>query len=107
MTNFRPDLEVRADVVIVRAAGRKITAPAATLPALRVLISGHPVDLVALADRTGTDATPLATALINAGVCAELTPALADGYEGMIDLGGSPEQEDETADAGLEWTSPR
>jgi hypothetical protein len=89
VTSFPPELDVSADVAIVRAAGKKITIPAAALPALRALLSGHPVDLPELAAATGIDTTALAAALTNAGVCAETTPALAAGYTGMIALTGT------------------
>jgi hypothetical protein len=49
-----------------------------------VLLSGHPVNLAELATNTATDATALAAALTTAGICTELTPALAAGYHYMI-----------------------
>jgi hypothetical protein len=84
VTSFPPDLEIHNDVVIVRAAGKKVTVPAAALPALRALLSGHPVHLAELATTTTTDTTALAAALTNAGICTELTPALAAAYDDMI-----------------------
>jgi Cupin superfamily protein len=84
VTSYPPELDIRDDVVIVRAAGKKITIPAAAAPALNVLLSGHPVNLAELATNTATDTTALAAALTTAGICTELTPALAAGYHDMI-----------------------
>jgi hypothetical protein len=86
VTSFPPDLEIHDDVVIVRVAGKKVTIPASALPALRTLLGGHPVDLAEFTTGTGTttDTTALAAALTNAGICTELTPALAAGYDDMI-----------------------
>jgi len=84
VTTYPPELDIRDEVVIVRAAGKKITIPAAAAPALKVLLSGHPVNLAELATNTATDTTALAAALTTAGICTELTPALAAGYHDMI-----------------------
>jgi hypothetical protein len=84
VTSFPPDLEIHDDVVIVRAAGKKITVPAVALPALHALLGGHPVNLAELATDTTTDTTALAAALTSAGICTELTPALAAAYDDMI-----------------------
>jgi cupin superfamily protein len=84
VTTFPPDLEIHDDVVIVRAAGKKITVPAEALPALHALLSGHPVHLAELATSTAADTTALAAVLTNAGICTELTPGLAAGYDDMI-----------------------
>lgn len=84
VTSFPPELNIHDDVVIVLAAGKKITIPATALPALHALLSGHPVNLAELATDTATDTAALAAALTNAGVCTALTPALAAGYDDMI-----------------------
>jgi hypothetical protein len=71
----------------VLAAGKKITFAASAEPALRLLLSGHPVDLATATATTGIDAVVLADTLIKEGVCAELTEALSSGYTGMIPAG--------------------
>ncbi|OLT11063.1 cupin [Pseudonocardia sp. CNS-139] len=90
VTDFRPELDVHDGSLVVQAAGRRITAPAGVLPALRPLLSGHPVGLRDLSARTGVDVTALAEVLISAGVCAETTPALAAGYAGMVSATEEP-----------------
>jgi hypothetical protein len=84
VTDFPPELDIRDDTVIVTAAGKKITVPATALPALRPLLSGHPVILADITAHTGIDTAILAQALTTAGLCTETTPALAAGYDGMI-----------------------
>jgi hypothetical protein len=88
VTDFPPQLDIREDgVATVQAAGKKITVPGAALPALRPILSGHPVVLTEVTSRTGIDATTLAAVLIRAGLCAEISPALAAGYDGLIESG--------------------
>ena len=84
ITDFPPELDVHDGTATVRAAGKKITVPAGALPALRPLLSGHPVGLAGLTATTGIDAATLAKALITAGLCTETTPGLAASYDGMI-----------------------
>lgn len=95
VTDYPPELTVRDGDVIVQAAGKRITVPVSAMPALEQLLSGHPVGIGAIADQTGVDVHALSEVLINAGVCAEVTPALAAGYDGMITparAGGQPAQ---------------
>lgn len=84
VTAFPPQLETYDGKSIIVAAGKKITVPADTLPALRPLLSGQPVSIHEITTATGVDATTLADALIAQGICAELTPDLAEGYAGMF-----------------------
>lgn len=75
------------EAVVVQAAGKRITVSAGALPAPRPLLSGHPVNLQALATHTGlevTDVVVLAKALVSSGLCAEMTPATTAGFNGMI-----------------------
>jgi hypothetical protein len=83
VTDFPPHIEVCDTVVDVLAAGKKITFVARAEPALRLLLTGRPVDLASVTAATGVDASVLADVLIKEGVCAELTEALSLGYTGM------------------------
>lgn len=65
-----------------------MTFAARAEPALRRLLSGHPVQLDAVSAATGVDAAAVAGSLIQEGVCAEVTEALSSGYTGMIPTDG-------------------
>lgn len=84
VTAFPPHVDTRGGTTIVRAAGKKITVPAATLPALRILLSGHPVDIARTSASTGIDAAALADALLTHGICVEVTDDLAPCYAEML-----------------------
>jgi Cupin superfamily protein len=84
VTDFPPQLQTRDGKAIVLAAGKKITLPADTLPALRPLLSGQPASIHEITTATGIDAAALADALIAEGICAEVTSDLAEGYAGML-----------------------
>jgi hypothetical protein len=56
----------------------------ATLPALRPLLSGQPASIHEITTATGINAATLADTLIAEGICAEVTPDLAEGYAGML-----------------------
>lgn len=84
VTDFPPQLQTRNGKTIILAAGKKITVPADALPALRPLLSGQPANIHAITTATGIDAAALANALIAEGICAEVTPDLAEGYAGML-----------------------
>ncbi|MGH3874849.1 MAG: hypothetical protein ACRDSR_25655 [Pseudonocardiaceae bacterium] len=84
VTDFPPHLETQDGTAIVLAAGKKITVPADALPALRPLLSGHPVGVEDVTAATGIDTAALADVLIREGVCAELTPDLAEGYAYVV-----------------------
>ncbi len=84
VTDFPPRLHTRDGKAIILAAGKKITVPADILPALRPLLSGQPADIHEITTATGIDTGALADALITEGICAEVTPDLAEGYAGML-----------------------
>jgi hypothetical protein len=84
ITEFEPDLGVTDSAVMVRAAGKELTCRPAALPALRALLSGHPVELDKLAVQTGIDVAPLAARLLEEGLCAEMTEALWWGCTGLV-----------------------
>lgn len=84
VTDFPPQLHTHDGKAIILAAGKKITVPADALPALHPLLSGHPASIHEITNTTGVDASALADALIAEGICAEVTPDLAEGYAGML-----------------------
>jgi hypothetical protein len=84
VTDFPPQLHTRDGKAVILAAGKKITVPAEALPALRPLLSGQPAGIHEITTATGVDAAVLAEALITEGICAEITPDLAEGYAGML-----------------------
>ncbi|MGH3851950.1 MAG: JmjC domain-containing protein [Pseudonocardiaceae bacterium] len=89
VTDFPPHLETCGGTAVVLAAGKKITVPADALPALRPLLSGHPANVKGIATATGINAAALADVLIAEGLCAEITPGLAEGYAGMVTPGSA------------------
>jgi Cupin superfamily protein len=84
ITEFPPQLHPRGERLAILAAGKKITVPASTLPALRPLLSGQPANIHEITTTTGIDAAALANILTAEGICAEITPDLAGGYAGML-----------------------
>ncbi|MGH3874121.1 MAG: JmjC domain-containing protein [Pseudonocardiaceae bacterium] len=84
VTDFPPQLHIRDGKAVILTAGKKITVPANALPALYPLLSGQPTGIHAITTTTGVDAAALADVLIAEGICAELTPDLAEGYAGML-----------------------
>jgi hypothetical protein len=84
VTDFPPQLHTRDGKAIILAAGKKITVPTNALPALRPLLSGQPASIHEITTATGIDTAALADTLIAQGICAELTPDLAEGYAGML-----------------------
>jgi len=89
VTHFPPRVERRGHIVEVLAAGKRITFAARAAPALRQLLSGHPVSISETTETTGIDAAPVADALIKEGLCAELTDELSSGYTGLSLIAGS------------------
>jgi hypothetical protein len=83
LTDFPPHVQASPTEIRVLTAGKEMTFAAKAEPALRPLLSGNPVNLSGLTTATGIDAGVLAAALIEHGVCAELTPELAAGYAGL------------------------
>lgn len=92
ITDFAPRLEVGDESVGVVAAGKRITFAQRALPALRQLLSGAPMRLADVRATTGVDAARLAEALIEEGLCAELTDELSSGYTGLVTTAASSKQ---------------
>lgn len=84
VTDFPPQLKTSDGKAVILAAGKKITVPANALPALRPLLSGQPANIHEITTATGIDTAALANTLIEQGICAELTPDLAEGYADML-----------------------
>jgi hypothetical protein len=84
VTAFPPTIHCDGDAVVVTAVGKRLTFAARAEPALRLLLSGNPVDLAAITEATGVNAAVLANALMKEGICAELTEALSSGYIGLV-----------------------
>jgi len=89
VTDFPPRIERQRSTVVVYAVGKKTSFDARAEPALRHLLSGHPVGLADLSEATGVDAAELAGVLIKEGLCAEVTEALSSGYTGLIPTAAS------------------
>jgi hypothetical protein len=84
ITDFAPRFEHRNGKVLVTAAGKRITFAEAALPALRLLLSGAPADLVEVEAATGVEVEELADVLIKEELCAELTSELRSGYTDLV-----------------------
>jgi hypothetical protein len=89
VTEFPPTLQEQGHEVVVLAAGKKITFTARAVPALRLLLSGHPVNLADATRTTGLNVSRLADVLCEEGICAELTAELSSGYTDLITTEGS------------------
>ncbi|MGH3565278.1 MAG: JmjC domain-containing protein [Pseudonocardia sp.] len=88
IAEFPPELDTAADgSVTVVAAGRRIRFAGKALPALRLLCSGNPVVVAAVAAETGVDAARIAEMLLRENICAELGPDLSSGYTGLATTG--------------------
>ncbi|MGH3752599.1 MAG: hypothetical protein ACRDRP_07875 [Pseudonocardiaceae bacterium] len=48
------------------------------------MLNGQPADIHKITTATGIDTAALADALIAEGICAEITPDLAEGYADML-----------------------
>jgi hypothetical protein len=86
VTDFPPQLHTHDGKAVILAAGKKITVPANALPALHPLLGGHPASIHEITRATGVDVAALADVLIAEGICAEVTPDLAEGYADMLTL---------------------
>lgn len=84
VADFPPRIEQHQDTFDVLTTGKKITFAGRALPAVRRLLTGHPVHLTAVTAATGIDANLVAETLLKEGVCAELTEALSSGCTGLI-----------------------
>jgi hypothetical protein len=85
VTDFPPHVEMNGDTVDVVAAGKVIKFAAKAEPALRLLLSGNPVNIEQATATTGLNTDVLANALLDRGICAELTNDLASGYTGLVE----------------------
>ncbi|XVV02489.1 JmjC domain-containing protein [Actinosynnema sp. CA-248983] len=84
VTAFPPHIEVTDDRVIVQAAGKRLELAGQAEGALRLLLSGRPVNLERVSQKTGVDALELAELLTEEGLCAELTDELSSGCTGLV-----------------------
>jgi hypothetical protein len=84
VTDFPPRVERHDQTVDVLAAGKRLSFSVRAEPVLRLLLSGHPVDLADVTAATGVDGGVVAAPLIKEGVCAELTEALSSGCTGLV-----------------------
>ncbi|WP_030230100.1 JmjC domain-containing protein [Streptomyces sp. NRRL S-350] len=89
VSEFEPTLRDCSGVVEVIASGKKLTFAAKAAPALRLLLSGHPVNIAAAAADTGVDVEHLAEILIEEELCTALTPELSLGYTELSTAAGS------------------
>lgn len=83
-TNFRPDIRSDDSTVEVTAAGRRLCFAAKAEPALRLLLSGHPVVLAEAETAVGSEIHAVARLLVKEGLCAPLTDELFSGYTGLV-----------------------
>ncbi|MFF7841595.1 JmjC domain-containing protein [Streptomyces ossamyceticus] len=83
-THFPPRVQENGETVDVVASGKKLTLAAKALPALRLLLSGRPVDLRCAEAIVGAEVTEVAEILVREELCAVLTPELSSGYTGLV-----------------------
>lgn len=84
ITEFPPQIIEHDESVNVLAGGKKLTFTAKALPALRLLLSGHPVHLAHAATAVGAEVEELATILTDEELCAPLTTELSSGYTDLV-----------------------
>ena len=83
-THFPPQIREKQESVDVLTLGKKLTFATKALPALRLLLSGRPVNLAQAASLAGTEVTEIAEILVEEQICAPLTPELSLGYTGLV-----------------------
>ncbi|MFE4756580.1 JmjC domain-containing protein [Streptomyces mirabilis] len=88
-THFPPQIQEHGGTVDIVASGKKLTLAAKALPALRLLLSGKPVELEQAAAVAGAEVTEVAEILVEEELCAVLTPELFSGYTGLVTNAGS------------------
>ena len=88
-THFPPQVQEHGETVDIVASGKKLTLAAKALPALRLLLSGRPVELEQAAAVAGAEAAEVAEILVKEELCAVLTPELFSGYTGLVTNAGS------------------
>ncbi|WP_329349013.1 cupin domain-containing protein [Streptomyces sp. NBC_01261] len=79
-TEFEPVITRASDTVQVVGGGKRLTFHGRAEPALRSLLSGHPVHLT----DDDQDLTTLAEHLIQEGLCAPLTAESLSAYTGLV-----------------------
>ncbi|WP_258534793.1 hypothetical protein [Streptomyces sp. PT12] len=84
VTEFPPQIIEQGSTVKVVGAGKEVTLAAKALPALRLLLSGHPVNLSQAAGLVGDVVNRVAEILTEEELCANLTPELSSGYTGLV-----------------------
>lgn len=80
VTEFEPVVTPSGDTVEVVGGGKRLTFHGRAEPALRSLLSGHPVHLT----DDDQDLTTLAEHLIQEGLCAPLTAESLSAYTGLV-----------------------
>ena len=80
VTEFEPVITPSGDTVQVVGGGKRLTFHSRAEPALRSLLSGHPVHLT----DDDQDLTTLAEHLIQEGLCAPLTAESLSAYTGLV-----------------------
>jgi hypothetical protein len=83
-THFPPRIEKDGETVTVVSSGKKLTFVAQALPALRLLLSGSPVQLDRAATLVGVTVTEVSEILVKEELCAVLTPELSSGYTDLV-----------------------
>lgn len=80
ITEFEPAINNCDGMVCVDAAGKRLSFTQQAEPALRALLSGHPVALW----HADPDLVQIAEHLIKEGLCAPLTDELSSGFIGLV-----------------------
>jgi hypothetical protein len=81
VTDFPPRIDTSdGHAVVVTAAGRRLTFARKALPALTMLLCGHPAKLTEISELTGVDAGLLAQVPLEEELCAEMTEALTQAW---------------------------
>jgi len=83
VTEFEPVIMPSGDTVQVVGGGKRLTFHGRAEPALRSLLSGHPVHIT----DDDQDLTTLAEHLIQEGLCAPLTAESLSAYTGLVTPG--------------------
>ncbi|WP_243727109.1 cupin domain-containing protein [Actinocrispum wychmicini] len=84
ITEYPPEMDSDEKTITVAAAARRVTIDKNLLPAVEMLLSGHPVRLEDIELKTGIDPRSLASTFLDEDICAEATPELLAGYEGLV-----------------------
>ncbi|MFE0183407.1 JmjC domain-containing protein [Streptomyces olivaceus] len=83
-THFPPQIQEHGETIDIVASGKRLTLAAKALPALRLLLSGRPVELEQAAAVAGAEVAEVAEILVKEELCAVLTPELFLGYTGLV-----------------------